>query len=1078
MMMLRLVVIALAGIIAMYIGYIYLQRSRRVTVKTRRGRQIRETGTEKEFAIIVLLLLAFLARTIAAVSYFGNDTDMNCFLSWADMIFNDGISQFYRSDAFTDYPPGYMYILYVIGGLRHMLGVARESAASLFLTKLPAMLSDLGIGYLIYRVGKKYFKNNGAAVLAALYLFCPAVILDSAVWGQTDAVFTLGIALMCYLVTERKLIPAYFVFAVSILIKPQSLIFTPVLLFAIVDQVFLEDFQWKKFWTNLGLGVSAILLIGLLMLPFGFKEAFAQYSDTLGSYEYATVNAYNIWTLAGLNWAPQTGKFLLLTYKKWGTIAIIATVAAAAWIHFRAKNNPSKYYFTGAFIVTSVFLLSVRMHERYIFPALALLLLAYAAYPGKKLIISYIALAALSFLNIGHVEFVYDLHHFNAKEPVTLWIAFGMLVFFGYLIYVALTEYHGYAGGAGFSKASSGGVPSKKNQAKQRKKETETSVITPSAAVIKMTKADLIILGIIVAAYAVVAFVRLGYMHAPQTSYSVVQSGEVVLDLGETKNIGKLWNYLGYLNNPKYNLDYKESENLEWISMFQDVANEDGTVDDSNCLDAGSVFCWNSIDLNITARYLRITPSANNWEDSILELVLTDPEGNILEPVNQKRYAHLFDEQDEFEGRASAMNGTYFDEIYHGRTAYEMIHNLYCYENTHPPMGKEFIALGVLIFGMNPFGWRFMGTLFGVLMVPVMYLFAKKFFKETWISTITTLLFAFDFMHFVQTRIATIDVFVTLFIMLSYYFMYCYLQKSFYDTKLKQTFIPLGLCGIAMGLSWACKWTGIYSAAGLCILFFAQMFRRYQEYRYAVLHPTGSTQGISHTYIRHNFRPLFWKTIGFCCIFFIVVPFLIYILSYVPFSDGTDRIFPVKVYEAQKTMYNYHSTLDADHPYSSTWYQWPLMYRPMWYYSGEIGDLREGISAFGNPFVWWAGIPAALYMLYLFFREKDRNAAFLLVGYLSQYAPWFLVSRVVFIYHYFPSVPFVTVMVGYSMYRLSRYREEWSRRVRISSYVYVAMAIGIFFLFYPVLSGMPIHPEYADKFLKWFDSWVLLNTWS
>ena len=230
--------------------------------------------------------------------------------------------------------------------------------------------------------------------------------------------------------------------------------------------------------------------------------------------------------------------------------------------------------------------------------------------------------------------------------------------------------------------------------------------------------------------------------------------------------------------------------------------------------------------MNVQARYVKISPTEDNYEDSLLELVFLDSNGKKLEPVNRDEYKNLFDEQDEFEGRASAMNGTYFDEIYHGRTAYEMIHKLYCYENTHPPLGKIFIACGVLMFGMNPFGWRFMGTLFGVFMVPIIYLFAKRFFNKEWISIVTTLLFAFDFMHFVQTRIATIDVFVTLFIMLSYYFMYCYLQKSFYDTKLQKTFIPLGLCGVAMGLSWASKWTGIYSSVGLCILFFLHMYRR------------------------------------------------------------------------------------------------------------------------------------------------------------------------------------------------------------------------------------------------------------
>ena len=65
-----------------------------------------------------------------------------------------------------------------------------------------------------------------------------------------------------------------------------------------------------------------------------------------------------------------------------------------------------------------------------------------------------------------------------------------------------------------------------------------------------------------------------------------------------------------------------------------------------------------------------------------------------------------------------------------------MIHKLYCYENTHPPLGKIFIACGVLMFGMNPFGWRFMGTLFGVFMVPIIYLFAKRFFNKEWISIV------------------------------------------------------------------------------------------------------------------------------------------------------------------------------------------------------------------------------------------------------------------------------------------------------------------------------------------------------
>ena len=96
-------------------------------------------------------------------------------------------------------------------------------------------------------------------------------------------------------------------------------------------------------------------------------------------------------------------------------------------------------------------------------------------------------------------------------------------------------------------------------------------------------------------------------------------------------------------------------------------------------------------------------------------------------------------------------------------------------------------------------------------------------------------------------------------------------------------------------------------------------------------------------------------------------------------------------------------------------------------------------------------------MLYLLWKEKDRKAGFLLIGYLSQYAPWFLVSRVVFIYHYFPSVPFVAAMVGYSFFKLA----QWKPKIKPAIYVYVACAIGLFILFYPVLSGLAIDPAFA-----------------
>lgn len=116
---------------------------------------------------------------------------------------------------------------------------------------------------------------------------------------------------------------------------------------------------------------------------------------------------------------------------------------------------------------------------------------------------------------------------------------------------------------------------------------------------------------------------------------------------------------------------------------------------------------------------------------------------------------------------------------------------------------------------------------------------------------------------------------------------------------------------------------------------------------------------------------------------------MIYLLSYLPFVNTTHPGLLDRMLANQTSMFNYHSGLEATHPYSSSWYEWPTMVRPIWYYSGYVTDaIKEGISAFGNPVVWWIGIPAFIYILYLLI----RNNAFLcsLTGHTKQRAPQIL----------------------------------------------------------------------------------------
>ncbi len=1041
---------------------------------------------DRLLSLILLFGVAFIVHIICAVSYTGYGTDMNCFYWWAKSVFEEGISRFYYLDMFTDYPPGYMYVLWFIGGIISFCGIGSYADTSaVILLKMPAMICDLLIGYLIYKIASKYTKHNYALLFSAIFMFNPAVIVDSATWGQVDSIYTLLVVLMCYFVTEKKLYAAYYVFAAGILVKPQTLIFTPVLIYGIIDQVFLSDFSWKRMFKHLAIGLGAIAALVLAAVPFSLREVIPQYVDTLGQYEYASVNAYNVWALLGKNWSSQDEIFIFMSYKNWGTLFIFATVVVSAIFCLKNKEKESRYYLAGGFIVVSVFMLSARMHERYMYPAMALLLIVAAIKRKRAYYIAYGCLSIVLFLNECHVLFTYDPQNYDYGNPVIYLISAMAVASFAYFCYVYFNQLKctraytyleieqmnakkssaGRNAGKNNKKVNAPRTPQNKSDNTEKKEGFFT--IRASEKPVKWNKWDWIIVSAITLVFTCITFYNLGNFSAPETTTEIKATDEgIVLDLGESRQVDHIYAFLGCYENRKFLVESSE-DGINYTTL-----NYQSEEDEQGVFNIGSVFCWNKLDTSFSGRYLRMTPRFNNQADTsfVNELMIYDKDGNVIVPANASDYPNLFDEQDIFDGTSTYMNGTYFDEIYHARTAYEMIHNMYCYEMTHPPLGKAIMAIGILVFGMCPFGWRFMGTLFGVLMVPVMYMLGKKLTRQTWLSTVITLLFTFDFMHFAQTRIATIDVYVTMFIMLMYFFMLCYYKMSFYDTPIKKTFIPLALSGICMGLGCASKWTGVYAGLGLAVIFAVVMIRRYGEYRTALKNPKGKTEGIEHEYVVNYYSILTIKTLAFCVAAFVIVPVIIYVLSYIPFSDGSDRNLIGQVIENQRQMYSYHSTLDSDHPYSSSWYQWPVIQRPMLYYLEDAGEgFKAGISAMGNPLVWWVGIPAFLYMLYLAIAKRNRISLFLLIGYLAQYMPWMGVSRCTFIYHYFPSVPFVVLMIGYSIYRMTADRP----RLKIAAYVYAAAVIGLFIMFYPVISGYPTTVEYVN-YLKWMDSWVLL----
>ena len=111
----------------------------------------------------IILAIGLAVRVIAAVSFKGHTTDMGCFIGWSDRIFKDGISQFYLSDSFHDYPPGYVYVMYVLGAIKNTFNLRNE--ALWLLIKLPSIICDLFIGVMVYKAAIKRVGGMCAAAL-------------------------------------------------------------------------------------------------------------------------------------------------------------------------------------------------------------------------------------------------------------------------------------------------------------------------------------------------------------------------------------------------------------------------------------------------------------------------------------------------------------------------------------------------------------------------------------------------------------------------------------------------------------------------------------------------------------------------------------------------------------------------------------------------------------------------------------------------------------------------------------------------------------------------------------------------
>ncbi|WP_314837958.1 phospholipid carrier-dependent glycosyltransferase [Solobacterium moorei] len=557
--------------------------------------------------------------------------------------------------------------------------------------------------------------------------------------------------------------------------------------------------------------------------------------------------------------------------------------------------------------------------------------------------------------------------------------------------------------------------------------------------------------------YAVISFWQLGSTTFPTTTWQpAVEKQEIVLNFGKIEKFDAIYTIYG------------EGDNNSNPQSYQ-IGTQDIHLFGSNDLQQ-----WQEITVLKQGNIYTYSIQEGYWEYQYIKLVTTN-KNNSLTEIGFRNLAHsnflpvtilqdeykntkylakmLIDEQDKLVLSPTYYNQAYFDEIYHVRNAWEIANRQYMYASVHPLLGTNIIALSIHLFGMHPFAWRLPGAIASVLMLPVLYGILKHLLKRDYLSLIGSFLLAADFMHITTARIATLEPFSILFILCSFYWMLKYCRSNFYTLPMWKGILYLFLSGIFMGLSIATKWTGCYAAIGLAIMLFTNWIQRFLEYK-------------KDKEAHQQFFKILLTTMLACILFFIIIPIVIYCISYIP-----DKIFRnepwtiANVWKQAQQMYHYHVNLNATHPYQSTWFQWILDLRPMWYYVGIKENVFHTISCFSNPLLTWIGLPAILFTTYRALCKKDIVGWYIVVGYFSGLLPWIIyVQRIVFAYHFYPTSLFTIIAIVYCINLLN------NRKMSIVVPAYLAAYLALFILFLPVITGFGTSQQFA-RFLAWLPGW-------
>jgi dolichyl-phosphate-mannose-protein mannosyltransferase len=323
-----------------------------------------------------------------------------------------------------------------------------------------------------------------------------------------------------------------------------------------------------------------------------------------------------------------------------------------------------------------------------------------------------------------------------------------------------------------------------------------------------------------------------------------------------------------------------------------------------------------------------------------------------------------------------------FDEYYYAHDAASLIHNGLgspdwrgggLREQSHPLFGDETIAVGIAALGDNPWGWRIMSALAGVVLIGLVYPTARRLLmNRTW-AVVAAALAACDTLLIAASRVAMLDGLVALW---SVVCVYCALRAAR---------APAGrrwhvLCGLAAGLAVSTKWSG--ALAVLAALVVLLVWRRRGSYR----------------------------TVAASAVLLLATSLAVYVLTYAPYFAAGHGFG--QWLQLQHAMATHGWGLTHPDPQSSAPARWFFDADPIWYRWMLVPHGLRGFVAIGNPLLWWGGAIGLIALAVSAVRRRSRLLALPVLLVVCLYVPWMATSRTTYLYYMAPIVPFLALALS------------------------------------------------------------------